>query len=125
VEYFVIDAGWYADGSWWPTVGEWLPSKARFPGGIKEPLDLIRAKGMIPGLWLELEVMGTQCPLVKQVGESWFFMHRGKRVIDHGRYQLDYRNPEVRAHADRVIDRLVREYGVGYIKMDYNIDAGP
>src|SRR5206468_2078378 len=74
-EYFCIDAGWYADGSWWPTVGEWLPSQQRFPGGIREPLDLIRQRGMIPGLWLELEVMGTQCTLVKQVGGSWYFLH--------------------------------------------------
>jgi alpha-galactosidase len=44
-------------------------------------------------------------------------------VIDHSRYQLDYRNPEVRAYADSVVARLVREYGVGYIKMDYNIDV--
>ncbi|MCG3148957.1 MAG: hypothetical protein PCFJNLEI_02409 [Verrucomicrobiae bacterium] len=124
-EYFCIDAGWYADGEWWSGVGEWLPSQQRFPGGIKEPLDLIRQHGMIPGLWLELEVMGIHCPLAKKVPDAWFFLHRGQRVIDHGRFQLDYRNPEVRAYADGVIDRLVREYGVGYIKMDYNIDAGP
>lgn len=27
-------------------------------------------------------------------------------------------------HADRVISRLVEEYGISYIKMDYNINAG-
>jgi len=123
--YFVIDAGWYSDGPWWDGVGEWLPSRARFPGGIEEPLRRIREKGMIPGLWLELEVMGIRCPLVKKVPKDWFFQRNGAPVIDHGRYQLDFRNPEVRAHADRVIDRLVNEYGVGYIKMDYNIQPGP
>lgn len=123
-EYFCIDAGWYSDGEWWDGVGEWLPSKARFPGGIEEPLDYIRKKGMVPGLWLELEVMGINCPLVNKVPEEWFFKRHGKPVIDHGRYQLDFRNPEVIQHADRVIDRLVNDYGVGYIKMDYNIDAG-
>ena len=45
-----------------------------------------------------------------------FFMRHGKRVYDRSRYQLDYRNPEVRAYADSVIDRLIKEYGVGYIK---------
>jgi alpha-galactosidase len=24
-EYFCIDAGWYADGPWWDSVGLWLP----------------------------------------------------------------------------------------------------
>lgn len=123
--YFCIDCGWYDDGPWWEGVGEWLPSKARFPNGIEEPLRYIRRKGMIPGLWLELEVMGVQCPLAAKVPKDWFFQRNGRPVIDHGRYQLDFRNPQVIAHADRVVRRLVEEYGVGYIKMDYNINAGP
>jgi alpha-galactosidase len=36
---------------------------------------------------------------------------------------LDFRNPEVRAYLDQVIARLVSEYGIGYIKMDYNVDS--
>ncbi|MDI4650024.1 glycoside hydrolase family 36 protein [Cohnella hashimotonis] len=123
-EYFCIDAGWYADGDWWDGVGEWLPSKARFPEGIKYVLDYIRGKGMIPGLWLELEVMGINSPKLADADDSWFFMRHGKRVKDRSRYQLDYRNPAVVAHADEVIRRLVEDYGVGYIKMDYNINAG-
>ncbi|MFC5404251.1 glycoside hydrolase family 36 protein [Cohnella soli] len=122
-EYYCIDAGWYADGEW-SDVGLWQPSTRRFPGGFQEVLDYIRAKGLIPGLWLELEVMGIHCPLADQVPDEWFFMRHGKRAIDHGRYQLDYRNPEVIRYADEVIDRLVMEYKVGYIKMDYNINAG-
>ena len=126
-EYFVIDAGWYA------AIGRNLVGICRgvatfsdaFSGGLSEVIQHIRAKGMIPGLWLEIEVMGINCPLVRQVPDSWFFLRDGKRVIDHGRYQLDFRNPEVRTHADGIIERLLREFGIGYIKMDYNINAGP
>ncbi|PEL13701.1 glycoside hydrolase family 36 protein [Bacillus sp. AFS017336] len=123
-EYFCIDCGWYSDGYWWDGVGEWLPSKERFPNGITEVLNYIRSMGMVPGLWLELEVMGINCPLASKVPDEWFFLRHGKRVIDHSRYQLDYRNPEVRDFATGIINRLVAEYGVGYIKMDYNINAG-
>ncbi|WP_027091359.1 glycoside hydrolase family 36 protein [Cohnella thermotolerans] len=123
-EYFCIDAGWYASGEWWDGVGEWLPSSERFPEGIKYVLDYIRGKGMIPGLWLELEVMGIRSPKLAETNDGWFFMRHGKRVKDRSRYQLDYRNPEVVAHANEVIRRLVEDYGVGYIKMDYNINAG-
>ena len=124
-EYFCIDCGWYADGPWWEGVGEWLPSEKRFPGGIEEIIGYIRDKGMVPGLWLEIEVMGIHCPMVNQVPKDWFFHRNGKLVIDHNRYQLDFRNKEVRSYADSVIHRLVEIYGVGYIKMDYNINAGP
>ncbi|MBR4039581.1 MAG: alpha-galactosidase [Clostridia bacterium] len=122
--YYCIDCGWYDDGPWWDGVGRWLPAKGRFPGGIKEVLDYIRQKGMIPGLWLEIEVMGIECSMAKEVPDDWFFQIEGRRVIDHSRYQLDFRNPAVVAHANEVVDRLVQEYGVGYIKMDYNINAG-
>jgi alpha-galactosidase len=123
-KYYCIDCGWYADGSWWTDVGEWLPSQKRFPDGIEVVLRYIREKGMIPGLWLEIEVMGIHCPMAQRVPKEWFFQRSGRPVIDHGRYQLDFRNPEVRAYADSVIARLANDYGVGYIKMDYNINAG-
>ncbi|MGN1147792.1 MAG: glycoside hydrolase family 36 protein [Lachnospiraceae bacterium] len=123
-EYFVIDAGWYAPGEWWDSVGEWQECRQRFPGGIKEVTDYIRKKGMIPGVWLELEVMGIHCEKAKSVPDDWFFVRHGKRVYDRSRYQLDFRNPAVIAHVNEVIDRVVKEYGVGYIKMDYNIEPG-
>lgn len=123
-EYFCVDCGWYSEGYWWDGVGEWLPSKERFPNGLKEVMDYIRSKGMIPGVWLELEVMGIKCPKANRVPEDWYFVRHGKKVYDRSRYQLDFRNPQVREHADEVIDRLVKEYGVGYIKMDYNIEPG-
>lgn len=123
-EYYCMDAGWYADGTWWETVGEWQPCDWRFPGGIKKIFDYIRSKGMIPGIWLEIEVMGINCPILSQFTDDCFFVRHGKRVIDHGRYQLDFRNEKVRCFATEVIDRVVTEYGVGYIKIDYNIDGG-
>lgn len=123
-EYYVIDAGWYADGFWWDSVGEWKESRERFPNGIRKVTDYIRSKGMIPGCWLELEVMGICYESAKNLPDDWFFVRHGKRVHDRSRYQLDFRNPAVREFADAVIDRVVNEYGVGYIKMDYNIEPG-
>jgi len=123
-EYYVIDAGWYAPGQWWDSVGEWQECRERFPGGIREVTDYIRSKGMVPGVWLEIEVMGINCEKAKKAPDDWFFVRHGRRVFDRSRYQLDFRNPQVRAHADEVIDRVVKEYGAGYIKMDYNIEPG-
>lgn len=123
-EYYVIDAGWYAPGEWWDSVGEWQECIERFPNGIKEVTEYIRNRGMVPGVWLELEVMGINCEKAKRVPDNWFFVRHGKKVYDRSRYQLDFRNPEVIEHVNEVIDRVVNEYGVGYIKMDYNIEPG-
>jgi len=123
-EYFVIDAGWYADlhEDWSQTIGAWQPSATRWPRGLKFVLDQIRHAGMVPGLWLEPEVAGAKS-LLAQKPDHWFLMRHGKRVFKNSRLLLDFRNPEVRTYLDQVIARLVNEYGVGYIKMDYNVDS--
>ena len=123
-EYYVIDAGWYAElhEDWSQTIGAWQPSATRWPHGLKYVLDQIRQAGMVPGLWLEPEVAGAKSVLA-QKPDNWFLMRHGKRAFKNSRLLLDFRNPEVRAYLDQVITRLVNEYGVGYIKTDYNVDS--
>ncbi|UWE10596.1 alpha-galactosidase [Actinacidiphila bryophytorum] len=126
-EYFVIDAGWYDDSAgWWDSVGAWQPSTTRFPGprGIHEVLDRIRERGMVPGLWLEPEVVGVRSPIATALPDGAFFRRDGVRVVETGRHQLDLRHPAARVHLDAVVDRLVGDWGVGYLKLDHNIDAG-
>ncbi|MFF4488775.1 alpha-galactosidase [Streptomyces sp. NPDC001544] len=126
-EVFVVDAGWYDDDAqgWWDAVGAWEPAPGRFPGGIQEVLDAIGRHGMTPGLWLEPEVVGVRSPLARTLPPEAFFRRGGIRVTEHGRHHLDLRHPAARAHLDAVVDRLVGEWGVGYLKLDYNINTGP
>lgn len=126
-EVFVIDAGWYDDDAqgWWDAVGAWEAAPNRFPGGIQEVLGAIRRHGMTPGLWLEPEVVGVRSPLAHSLPPEAFFRRGGLRVTEHGRHHLDLRHPAARAHLDEVVDRLVGEWGVGYLKLDYNINIGP
>ena len=123
-EFYVIDAGWYADlhEDWSQTLGTWQASATRFPHGLKSLLDQISHAGMTPGLWLEPEVAGPKSVLA-QKPDNWFLVRHGKRMLKNSRLLLDFRNPEVRAYLDQVIARVVNDYGVGYIKMDYNVDS--
>lgn len=123
-EYYCLDAGWYDSGFWWDSVGEWMESAERFPHGLKAVCDYAKSKGMIMGLWVEIEVMGTKCKLAESLPDSWFVCRHGKRHIDHDRYLLDFRNPAVRAYCRDVIERLIADYGVGYFKIDYNVTMG-
>ncbi|MEU5031463.1 alpha-galactosidase [Streptomyces milbemycinicus] len=134
-EVFCVDAGWYdaeppgAAGpggvpGWWDAVGEWRESASRFPGSLREVLDRIRGAGMVPGLWLEPEAVGVRSAVAAALPDEAFFRRGGIRVAEWGRYQLDLRHPAARAHLDSVVDRLVRDYEVGYLKLDYNIDIG-
>ncbi|NEG55589.1 glycoside hydrolase family 36 protein [Bifidobacterium platyrrhinorum] len=125
-EIFCVDAGWYDDtGYWWPSVGEWKPSTVRFPNGLGEVIDAIHANGMVPGLWLEPEVVGVESPVAEQLPDEAFFLNHGQRVVEQQRYLLDFRNPIVIDHMNAIVDRLIDEFGVGYFKFDYNVMPGP
>jgi alpha-galactosidase len=125
-ETFCIDAGWYDDDSdgWWDSVGAWEPATHRFPGGLAQVIQHIRDRGMVPGLWLEPEVVGVRSAVAELLPDEAFFQRHGRRVVEHGRFHLDLRHPLARKHLDEVIDRLVDGLGIGYLKLDHNINIG-
>src|SRR5690606_1096694 len=60
VRYLVIDAGWYKgdQGDWSNAHGDWIPSRKLFPEGLVAAAAAIRQRGLIPGLWFEMETAG-------------------------------------------------------------------
>jgi alpha-galactosidase len=125
-ETFCIDAGWYDDdGDWWPSVGAWEPSTVRFGSlGLPGLLQVIRDRGMTPGLWVEPEVVGVRSPVAGSLPDSAFMRRGGVRIVEHDRYFLDLRDESARAHLDAVFERLIGEYGAQYFKWDYNVTPG-
>ncbi len=124
IKYLVMDAGWYkSDGGEWSSAqGEWQPNVKMYPQGIRATADAIRACGLVPGLWFEMEVIGSASPLY---GRTDLLLHRdGKVITVGGRRFLDMRKPGVVEHlAERVIGRL-RDGNFGYLKVDYNDNIG-
>jgi alpha-galactosidase len=125
-EVFCIDAGWFAEpgGDYWAGIGDWRPAKGRFTGGLRTVIDAIRGAGMTPGLWLEPEAVGMDSVAWDELPPTAFFQRDGLRVVEQRRGHLDFTRPEARRHLDAAIDRLVHDFGVGYLKLDYNIDPG-
>jgi alpha-galactosidase len=127
-ECFCIDAGWYDDtdlGDWWPTVGEWIPSGRRFPGGgLGRVVTAVRDTGMKVGLWLEPEVVGVRSPIAHSLPDAAFLQRHGRRVREHDRLFLDLRHPAARAHLDATFDRLIQAFDVDFFKLDYNVTPG-
>ncbi len=115
------------NGAWHWQVGEYARRRTG-PGeaiGLTEVFDRIRAEGMIPGLWLEPEVVGLRSPVAEVLPAEAFFTRHGRRVVENGRYHLDLRHPAARKHLNETIDFLVGDLGAGYLKLDYNINGGP
>lgn len=129
VEYYVIDCGWHNEepgNEIYPYVGQWRESKARFPKGIKYTIDLIHSCGMKAGLWLEPEIIGYLCrDMLDFYPPDAYFYRNGKPIVAMGRKFLDFRSPAVIGYLNGVIDKLLGDYGVDYLKFDYNEDCGP
>lgn len=122
-EYFVIDAGWFKTaGNWSLDMGDWLPEDSLFgEGGVQGILNEIAARGMKPGVWLEVESVGVVSGFAQAHPEA--LLRRNGQVIGGGRCFMDFRNPDVRAHIRAVFERLYA-MGIRYVKNDYNQTVG-
>ncbi|MBI3985910.1 MAG: alpha-galactosidase [Lentisphaerae bacterium] len=126
VRYLVIDSGWYVpeqEGAYWGNChGDWTPNARLFPHGLKAAADAIRAEGLIPGLWFELETLG---PLSDAWNRTDHLLQRNGLPIQVGERRFwDFRDPWVIDYlTGKVIDQL-KSGGFGYVKVDYNETLG-
>ena len=128
VKYLVIDAGWYKSpeyDNWFNAAGDWNPSRELFPeGNIGAAAELIRSHGLIPGLWFEMENVGTEAHAYQDT--DLLLSRDGVLVSVGARRFRDMRKKENWDFLDQKMIRLLRENGFGYLKVDYNecIGAG-
>lgn len=124
VKYLVMDAGWYKPeaGSWGDAQGEWIPSRVMYPHGLKATADAIRAAGLVPGIWFEMEVVGTTSPLFHRT--EWVLQRDGRPITAGTRRFLDLRKPEVVAYLTERVIGLLKANNFGYLKVDYNENIG-
>jgi alpha-galactosidase len=107
-ELFIVDAGW------WDVYGEWTPSPTRFPRGLEPIADYIHKKGMLFGLYGEVEgARGdwTKCSWCRQ-HPDWF-MPNFPNI-------LNLTKPEVAAHVERQLSRMIEQYKLDLYREDYN-----
>ena len=124
-DYYVIDCGWHdEEPDPFYYVGKWQESASRYPNGLKKTIERIKDEGMIAGLWLEPEVVGAEGDARSLYSDAAYFSREGKILGISKRYQLDFRSEEVTERLNKIIGTLVEEYGIGYLKIDYNIEAG-
>ena len=125
LEVFCIDAGWFRDDedTTKNAIGDYVVADGRFPGyGLKGILEYIKAKGMIPGIWLEVECCQNMGGFGYTLSENCLCKRHGK-PLGNFRAFYDLRDSAVRKHLHNVIDMLC-DMGVGFIKNDYNQTTG-
>lgn len=124
IQYFVIDAGWYADPvkGWESNMGDWEIAKELFPDGMDAAVQEIKANGLIPGIWFEIETCGKDAEAYHM--EEHLLKRNGAVITSGGRRFWDMRDPWTVSYlSEKVIDFL-EEYEFGYLKVDYNESIG-
>jgi len=121
IELFVLDDGWFGerhdDSS---SLGDWFANKEKLPQGIKGLSEKVEALGMKFGLWFEPEMVSKDTKLFHD-HPDWIISTPGRRA-SHGRNQfiLDFSRDEVVDHIFTLIDDVISDSKISYIKWDMN-----
>lgn len=124
MDYFVIDAGWYADKElgWDQNMGDWEICEEMFPEGLGAVVEEIKSAGFKPGIWFEAEIAGGKAEAIKQ---SQHFLKRNGAVIRSGHRQFwDMRSAWVQSYLKEKVIDFLKKYGFEYVKIDYNESVG-
>jgi alpha-galactosidase len=117
-EEFLVDAGWYgaSPNNWGANVGDWHAG-AWLPNDLNPVREYARKKGLLFGLWVEIEGAGRASELRRQ-HPDWL-MTRGGQLVANGR-NLDLSKPEAAAWAESEIARIIQKYDLDMFRIDYN-----
>ena len=119
---FQIDDGWEA------SLGDWEPRKDRFPNGLTPLVQKIEEKGFIPGLWIAPFIIDARSKTAAAHPQWLLHNEKGEPLIagynplwgKRGNfYCLDLSRDEVIAYLDKLIDKIINEWGFRYIKLDF------
>lgn len=124
LRYIQIDDGYQ------PAMGDWLLTGAAFGGGVQDVLRQIRAKGLLPAIWVAPFIAEKESQLFQQ-HPDWFVRDasgaplRADTVTFGGWrrgpwHALDGTHPEAQRHLEHVFRTMREDWGVSYFKLDAN-----
>jgi alpha-galactosidase len=114
LDYWWIDAGWYACPDW-PQTGTWTPDPARYPNGFRPISDLVHSKGMGLIVWFEPE---------RVTPGTFLYTNNPAWVLGRDREQklLNLGNPDARQWLTDHVDGMLTREGIDFYRQDFNID---
>lgn len=120
-ELFVLDDGWFGERhSIQNGLGDWYVNEGKFPNGLEELISEVKDLGMMFGIWVEPEMVNPKAQLYQQ-HPDWIY-HYETRTSDtsRGQYVLNVTKPEVQEFIYNMMDNLLTQYDIDYVKWDAN-----
>ena len=121
VERFVMDDGWFgARNSDKAGLGDWTVNPRKFPNGLQPLIDKVKSLGLDFGLWVEPEMVNPDSDLYRQ-HPDWVLNFPGRpRTEARNQLVLNLARTDVRDHVFRVLDELLAQNEIAFLKWDYN-----
>lgn len=123
LEVCTLDAGWFGLSDpgthWYDLRGDWdIINTARFPSGIRALSDCTHERGLKFGLWCEIEGLGQLADLA-ETRPDLVARRDGERLG-----YVCFGNPAAQEWAFATLDRLITDYALDWVKLDFNLDPG-
>lgn len=115
----ILDDGWqrFGSGRGYAGVGDWIPDEEKFPD-FAAHVARVRETGLSYLAWIAPLLLGPKADCYDRWATS---APRASGVP--GAHVLDPRHPEVRAHLVDTCVRVVRDYGLDGLKVDFLNEA--
>lgn len=121
LEYFVVDAGWFAGTrAWFNSVGNWeRVDRKKFPHGLEPLAQFVKEKGLKFGLWFEPERAAA--------GSDWAVQHprwflSGERP---GMLNLDISRRDAQDGLLEMLSGYIQRLDIRWLRWDYNQGPAP
>ena len=121
VELFVLDDGWFGTrNDDRQGLGDWFVNTEKLPDGIKGLSEKINAMGLSFGLWIEPEMVNKNSRLYA-AHPDWLMVDP-ERPASPSRHQfvLDFSRAEVVNAVFAMLDDIIGNANIAYIKWDMN-----
>ncbi|QYC10652.1 alpha-galactosidase [Brevundimonas nasdae] len=121
VERFVMDDGWFgARNNDRAGLGDWTVNRNKFPNGLKPLIDRVKGLGMDFGLWVEPEMVNADSDLYR-AHPDWVLSMPGRpRTEGRNQMVLNLARRDVRDYLLKVLDDLVSQNDIAFLKWDHN-----
>jgi len=121
IERFVIDDGWFGQRkNDHAGLGDWQVNLTKFPSGLKPVIDRVHSLGMDFGIWVEPEMVNPDSDFYRKHPEWVMSFPDRQRTEQRNQLVLNLARPEVKEYVFNVVDKLVTENDIAFLKWDYN-----
>lgn len=120
-ELFVMDDGWFGQRKDdYAGLGDWYVNDKKFPEGLKPLIDKVKSLGMGFGLWFEPEMVNPDSDLYRLHPDWTYHYDTREPSLLRNQLVLNITKPEVKQYVFDVMDKMLSQYDISYIKWDMN-----